>query len=132
MTAAPTTFPAAGPGSVASFGNRLVAFIVDAICADVLAIIINGGFHPGDPQNLATYLAFLAIELIFVAAAGQTPGMRAVGIAVVRADGGGRVQPQWVLLRTVLLATIIPALFTDRSGRAMHDRAAGAVMLRTR
>jgi hypothetical protein len=37
-----------------------------------------------------------------------------------------------VALRTLLLATIVPALVVDASGRAMHDRAAGTVMLRTR
>jgi uncharacterized RDD family membrane protein YckC len=58
--------------------------------------------------------------------------MRVVGIAVVRADGQGRATLKWVLLRTLLLAAIVPALFTDGSGRAMHDRAAGTIMVRTR
>jgi hypothetical protein len=35
-------------------------------------------------------------------------------------------------VRTVLLATILPALIVDATGRAMHDRAAGTVMIRTR
>jgi uncharacterized RDD family membrane protein YckC len=122
----------AGAGSVASFGSRVLAFIIDAVLADVLAIIVNGGFHVGDRQNFSSYLAFLLLEVVFVAFAGQTPGMRVVGIAVVRADGQGRATLKWVLLRTLLLAAIVPALFTDGSGRAMHDRAAGTIMVRTR
>jgi uncharacterized RDD family membrane protein YckC len=121
-----------GPGSVASFGSRTLAFLIDGILADVLAIIVNGGYHVGGRQSISSYLAFLLLEIVFVAVAGQTPGMRVVGIAVVRADGQGRAPLRWVLLRTLLLAAIVPALFTDGSGRAMHDRAAGTVMLRTR
>jgi hypothetical protein len=58
--------------------------------------------------------------------------MRALGIAVVRMADGGRPRAGWVLVRTVLLAAVLPALIVDVSGRAMHDRAAGTVMLRTR
>lgn len=130
--ASPATETESGAGSVAGFGLRVLAFLVDGVLADVLAIIVNGGYHVGGRQSLSSYLAFLLLEIVFVAFAGQTPGMRVVGIAVVRADGGGRASLGWVLLRTVLLAAIVPALFTDRTGRAMHDRAAGTVMLRTR
>lgn len=130
--ATPVTERESGAGSVAGFGSRVLAFFIDAVLADVIAIIVNGGFHVGDRQNFSSYLAFLLIEVVFVAFAGQTPGMRVVGIAVVRADGQGRATLPWVLLRTLLLAAIVPALFTDGSGRAMHDRAAGTVMVRTR
>jgi uncharacterized RDD family membrane protein YckC len=129
---APDTVPASGPGSVAGFGPRLLAFIVDGILADIIGLVVNGGYHANGRQSLASYLAFLLIEIVFVAFAGQTPGMRIVGIGVARADNGGRPQLRWVLLRTLLLAAIVPALFTDRFGRAMHDRAAGTVMLRVR
>ena len=121
-----------GPGSIAGFGSRVIGFLVDAVLADLLAIFARGGYHVDGVQNLLSYVAFLLIEIIFVTVAGQTPGMRVAGIAVVRADGKGRVALKWVLLRTLLLAAIVPALFTDGSGRAMHDRAAGTVTIRTR
>ena len=121
-----------GRGSIAGFGSRVLAFIVDAFLANLIAIAINGGYHRGDKQSFTVGIAFLLIELVFVTVAGQTPGMRVAGIAVVRADGQGRAALQWVLLRTVLLAAIVPALFTDGTGRAMHDRAAGTVTIRTR
>ena len=54
------------------------------------------------------------------------------GIAVVREADYGRPQLRWVLLRTLLLAVIVPALVVDENGRAMHDRAAGLRMVRTR
>lgn len=121
-----------GAGSVAGFGPRLVAFAIDAVFANLMAVIFTGGYQRGERQSLLIALAFLLIELVFVTVAGQTPGMRVAGIGVVRYDGRGRAALRWVALRTLLLATILPAIFTDRSGRAMHDRAAGTVMVRTR
>jgi uncharacterized RDD family membrane protein YckC len=130
--ASPAAPPTSGPGSIAGFGPRVLAFLIDGVLGDLLGIIVNGGYERSDRESLEVALAFLLIELIFVTIAGQTPGMRAVGIAVVRADGRGRAPLRWVAVRTILLATVIPGLFTDSSGRAMHDRAAGTVMLRTR
>lgn len=121
-----------GPGSLATFGPRLGAFVVDGILADLLAIVVNGGYHVGGRQNLTSYLAFLAIEIVFVTLGGQTPGMRVAGVAVVNARTHGRVAIGWVLVRTVLLATIIVALIPDGSGRILHDRAAGTLTIRTR
>ena len=126
------SYPDSGPGSVATFGARLLAFLVDGILADVLAVIVNGGYHTSDRQNLSSYLGFLLLEIVFVTLASQTPGMRVAGIAVVRERDVGRPFIGWVLLRTLLLAVVAPALVIDTNGRAMHDRAAGTVMLRTR
>jgi uncharacterized RDD family membrane protein YckC len=130
--AAEPTYPDTGIGSVAHFGSRLLAFLIDGVLADLLAIIVNGGPHASDRQNLSGYIGFLLIEIVFVTLASQTPGMRVAGIAVVRQDGRGRPFIGWVLLRTLLLALVAPALVIDTNGRAMHDRAAGTVMLRTR
>jgi uncharacterized RDD family membrane protein YckC len=115
-----------------TFGLRLGAFVVDLIIGDLLAIILNGGYHVGGRQNVLNISAFLLIELLFVTFAGQTPGMRVAGIAVVRETDYGRPQLRWVLLRTLLLAVIVPALIVDSAGRGMHDRAAGVRMVRTR
>lgn len=123
--------PSADAGRVAGIGARLGAFVIDSVLSVVCALIT--GFRPGtDWYGLAVGLFFLGIELLFVAAVGQTPGMRAVGVAVVRASDHGRPRVGWVAVRTVLLATVLPALVVDTSGRAMHDRAAGTVMLHVR
>ncbi|HEU5033584.1 MAG TPA: RDD family protein [Mycobacteriales bacterium] len=123
--------PSSGPGSVAGIGARIGAFVVDSLLSVAFALVT--GFRPGtDYYGLAVGLFFLAVELFFVAAIAQTPGMRAVGVAVVRARDGGRPGFGWIGVRTLLLATVLPALIVDASGRAMHDRAAGTVMVRTR
>jgi uncharacterized RDD family membrane protein YckC len=123
--------PESGPGSVAGIGTRLKAFIVDSLLS--VAVALLAGFRPGEVgYGLTVYGTFLLLELLFVAVVGQTPGMRVTGAAVVRAGDSGRAASRWVLVRTLLLATILPALIVDISGRAMHDRAAGTVMIRTR
>ena len=127
MTARPET----GPGAVAGIGARLGAFVIDSVIAIVIAIISTGP-PPGAAYNLVVYLAFLAIELAFVTLAGQTPGMRLIGLAVMSERDGSKPRLRWVAVRTLLLAAIVPALITDGSGRAMHDRAAGTVTVRTR
>jgi uncharacterized RDD family membrane protein YckC len=123
--------PASGAGSVAGIGTRLKAFVVDSLLS--VAIALLAGFQPGHPGYDVTVLgAFLGIELLFVATVGQTPGMRVTGAAVVRASDSGRAKLRWVAIRVLLLACVLPALIVDVTGRAMHDRAAGTVMIRTR
>lgn len=126
------SYPASGPGSIATFGVRLGAFLVDGLLSDVVSIVVLGGWKAGPEQNVVVLAAFLLIELLFVWIAGQTPGMRVLGIAVVRADTGQRQRFGWVLARTVLLATVVPALLPDSAGRCLHDRAAGTATIRTR
>jgi uncharacterized RDD family membrane protein YckC len=123
--------PESGVGAVAGIGARLLAFVVDSVVSVALALLV--GFRPGHAgYGLAVLAFFLALELLSVWVAGQTPGMRAAGVAVVRVADGGRQSLGWIVVRTALLATVLPALIVDESGRAMHDRAAGTVMVRTR
>jgi uncharacterized RDD family membrane protein YckC len=126
------SYPDSGLGSVATFGARFLAFVIDAALANVLALIVNGGHDTSGRYNTYVGVGFLLIELVFVTLAGQTPGMRVAGIAVVKEADKSRPFLGWVLLRTFLIAIVAPALVIDTSGRAMSDRAAGTVMLRTR
>lgn len=131
MTAEVSGRPESGPGSVAGVGVRIRAFIVDSLLS--IAVALLAGFRPGEAgYGLTVYGTFLLIEMLFIAVAGQTPGMRVFGAAVVRARDSGRAKPGWVAVRTLLLATILPAVIVDVTGRAMHDRAAGTVMIHTR
>src|SRR4051794_24304729 len=81
--------PTEEAGSVAGFGPRLLAFFIDGGLSVLIAVL--AGFRPGHRgYGLVVYFAFLAIELLFVTFAGQTPGMRAAGVVVVRASDGGK------------------------------------------
>jgi uncharacterized RDD family membrane protein YckC len=119
-------------GSVAGFGIRFLAFLIDGFLADLIGLAIAHGHTHTSRYSVSSYVAFLLIELVFVGFAGQTPGMRVVGIGVLRADRQGRAAFKWVALRTILLAAVIPAVVTDQTGLGMHDRAAGTATIRTR
>jgi len=131
MTSA-NALPESGPGSIASLGARLLAFVVDAVLCIVVAIVSGNG--PGSSRyGIVVYVAFLLLELLFVTLAGQTPGMRVAGVVVVRARDNGKPQLRWVALRILLLATVVPALIPERgTGRWLHDRASGLATVRTR
>lgn len=110
----------------------MVAFLVDGIVANLLAglpYLFGVHYGPG-VRGYAVYAAFLLQEFILVSVAGATLGKQLFGIRVVRVDGG-RLAWHWVLARTVLLGFLIPAIIWDRDGRGLHDRAAGALTIRT-
>jgi len=124
-------FPADGPGSMASTGARIGAFIIDAIVANLVAGIPYF-FHVRYTPNSRTFIvlgAFLLIELLFDAVYGQTLGKRVLGIRVIRVDGDGLASFPWLILRTVLLGALVPAVVWDRDRRGLHDKAAGTVVV---
>lgn len=114
--------PASGPGSVAGFGRRLLAFGVDALLCDAIALLL------GDVRwNI---VIFFAEVYVLTALGGCSAGQRICGIRIVRVDGSP-VGPVWAFVRTVLLCLLIPALIWDRDWRGLHDKAADSVALRT-
>lgn len=59
---------------------------------------------------------------------GFTVGKRLFGLRVGKL--GGPLTPIHVIVRTVLLLLVIPAVIWDRDGRGLHDRWAGTVEVR--
>lgn len=123
--------PADGPGSVASIGARIGAFVIDAIVANLIAGLpyLFGVRYSPNGRGFAILGAFLLVELIFDAIYGQTLGKRLLGIRVIRVDGDGLASPSWLLLRTVLLGVLVPAVVWDRDRRGLHDKASGTVVV---
>jgi uncharacterized RDD family membrane protein YckC len=75
-------------------------------------------------------LAVFAVEnLLLVGTLGFTIGHRVAGLQV-RSINGAAASPVQVLVRTVLLCLFLPAMFWDRDGRGLHDKAAGTVIVR--
>jgi uncharacterized RDD family membrane protein YckC len=119
--------PADGPASLAPPGPRFGALVVDALLAGLVAAFFT---VPEAPRNWSV-LAFLIEYTFFVAAFGQTPGMRVVGLRVIRVDRPARITPLQAVIRAVLLALLIPALFWDRDQRGLHDRLSSTAVVRT-
>jgi uncharacterized RDD family membrane protein YckC len=56
-------------------------------------------------------------------------GGRLLGLRVARLDGANPL-PLAVLIRTLLLALVIPALFVDRDYRGIQDRLSRCLVVR--
>lgn len=115
--------PRTGPRSVARVGRRLGALAIDW----ALAAAISAAFL--DYDRLATLLVFVLLQVAFIPTIGGSLGHRLVGLRLVPMTGG------WVgvwrpVIRTLLLAIVIPALVWDSDQRGFHDKVAGTVLLR--
>jgi uncharacterized RDD family membrane protein YckC len=119
--------PQSGPGSVATFGPRLLAFILDSVMSLLVALLL---FRPLEQWTVS---AVFAVEvLILTAFGGASAGQRVVGMRVVRMSDGDPIAIPAAIVRTALLLLIIPAIIWDADGRGLHDKAAGTVLIRTR
>ncbi|MGW6704912.1 RDD family protein [Streptomyces sp. NPDC054956] len=120
--------PQQGPGSVARFGRRFGAVLIDWLACQLIAYGLITGRDWTAAGNWTLGL-FVVLSILTVGTVGFTPGKRILGIRVIRQDGN-RLGIGRVILRTVLLALVIPALVWDRDGRGLHDRASHAVQVR--
>ncbi|MFB0632026.1 RDD family protein [Streptomyces sp. AB3(2024)] len=120
--------PRSGPGSVARFGRRLGAVLIDWLGCQLIAygLITHGNLQAAGNWTLGL---FVVLSILTVGTVGFTPGKRILGLRVIGQDGG-RLGVLRVVVRTLLLALVIPALVWDRDGRGLHDRLAGAVQVR--
>uniref|UniRef100_A0AAU3I1J4 RDD family protein n=1 Tax=Streptomyces sp. NBC_01393 TaxID=2903851 RepID=A0AAU3I1J4_9ACTN len=121
--------PEHGQGSIARPGRRMGALAVDwGLCLLIAYGLLTDGYDQAT-GNWAL-LVFFALGVLTVGSVGFTPGKRLLGLRVV-AEGGGRLNPLRVLLRTALLCVAVPALIWDRDGRGLHDRLARTIEVRT-
>ncbi|MCO5991047.1 RDD family protein [Actinoallomurus spadix] len=122
--------PREGAGSVAGYGRRLGALVLDWVIALAIAAVLAGALHVGaQTRSLLTLLVFGVMAWLLTGSIGTTVGKRLCGLRVVRV-GGGPVGPLWAFVRALLLVLVVPALIWDRDHRGLHDRAANAVVVR--
>jgi uncharacterized RDD family membrane protein YckC len=124
--------PESGPGSVATFNRRLGGVLVDLLVAALIGGLVNSFLaHPDVVSRQGAGIgALLLMYTALLPTAGQTFGMRVAGMRVVRLGGGGPLSVGRAFVRGVLVVLTIPALFTDRDGRGLHDKAVGSVIVR--
>jgi hypothetical protein len=122
--------PPAGPGSVAGFGRRLGALIVDWLICSVIAAAITGHrlFHPGG-NAFATPAVFAVEYIVLVSLIGCTIGGRLFGFRIVDL-AGHRLSVGKVAVRTLLLMLVVPAVVFDRDQRGLHDKAVDSITVR--
>ncbi len=125
--------PRSGPGSLTTAGPRLGAFVVDAIASTLVAsLFVRGrGSSFADKLPGSWSLLPLAVDyLVGILLAGRTVGMYLFGLRLIRVDRAAAVDPWRVLIRTVLLFLLVPALVFDRDGRGLHDRVTDTAVVR--
>ncbi len=112
----------------------LSLLISSAFFANATAVAAAGPFERVllVGNSFATLGIWAVQHFLLVSTLGTTIGHRIVGIKVVRVDGGSPIGLIGGAIRTILLALIVPALFTDPEGRGYHDRAAHTRLVRTR
>ena len=121
--------PAQGSGSLAPLGRRFGAFFVDGLGSGLIAaLFVRDAYDPD--RGWLTLGIFALAYVVLLTVAGQTVGMRLLGLRVVPLRGT-RPFPDLLrsALRTALLCLLVPALLSDRDGRGLHDRAAGTAVV---
>lgn len=125
--------PADGANATASFGRRLGAIFVDWMIAYFLTLAFLGVDALGEPNTSWTILGvWYLLTVLPTAIFGMTAGMVALGLRVARTDMARFVGVPRALLRTFLIALIIPPLARDDDGRGWHDRATTTIVIRAR
>lgn len=123
--------PEQGPGSIARFGRRLGALLVDWLIAYGLAGLLTSlGLLPLSALSTAVLVVWLILGVVSVRLFGFTPGQLALGLKVVSVDHRMHVGVGRALARGVLVALVIPALFTDSDHRGLQDLATKTAVVR--
>jgi uncharacterized RDD family membrane protein YckC len=115
----------------AGFGRRLVALVIDwFVSLGVTLLVFREVTYGSTASSLATLVVFAGEVIVFTWLLTGSFGQRLLGLRVVRVHGGRLSLPR-IVLRTVLLCLVIPAVIWDSNGRGLHDRAAGSIVVLT-
>lgn len=125
--------PEKGTRSVGRIGRRVGAIAIDWASAIIVAMLVLGRDYlalSSDPNGQFGILgAFVLLQLIAIPTIGGSIGHRLCGLHIVTLRGThpGLWRP---LVRTVLLAFVLPAIVWDSDQRGFHDKVAGTMLLR--
>jgi uncharacterized RDD family membrane protein YckC len=123
--------PESGSGSLASTGRRLAALMIDwLISYGLAALAMAFGAYSERMLATAVLVIWLVLGVVAVRLFSFTPGHLALGLQVAAVDGRLPVGIGRLVLRGLLVAAVIPALFTDADGRGIHDRLSGTAVVR--
>lgn len=123
--------PQTGPRSLARTGRRLAALCVDWLMSyGVAALLMSLGLIPQAMLSTAVLAVWFVIGAVSVRLYGFSPGQLALGLQVVPVDGRLHVGFGRALVRGLLLAFVIPALFMDADGRGLQDRLSFTAVVR--
>lgn len=132
-----------GPGSLANWGQRFGATIIDGLIIAVVGVIFREalGTTGGDIVDLV--VGFLYATIMIGGPRGQTVGLIALGTKVVDANSGqsigyGRAALRWFIWEILVVAFLIGRLLDvlwplwDARNQTIHDKAASSLLVRVR
>jgi uncharacterized RDD family membrane protein YckC len=123
--------PESGPGSIARFGRRIAALLIDWLIAyGLVGLAISLGLLPINVLSTAVLAVWFVLGVVSVRLFGFTPGQLALGLRVASIDQRLHVGVGRAAVRGLLIALVIPALFTDSDFRGYQDRFTNTAVVR--
>jgi uncharacterized RDD family membrane protein YckC len=120
--------PETGPGSVASWGRRVGALLLDWFASSFVAYVIVNATGSSLVQEWVTLLVFFVEVTLFTALVGGSFGQLAFRVGIVRLDG----RPLTIIdamIRTLLICLVIPPVVFNPDRRGIHDLVVKSVAL---
>ena len=123
--------PAQGSGSLAGMGRRAGALVIDWFISYGLAGLgLAAGVYNSSILATAVLAIWFVLGVASVRLFGFTPGQYALGLQVASIDNRMHVGTGRAAGRGLLIALVIPALFTDTDGRGFQDRLTATAVVR--
>ncbi|MBI3225376.1 MAG: RDD family protein [Mycolicibacterium cosmeticum] len=123
--------PEHGPGSIARFGRRTFALLIDWLIGyGLAALAMTFGWVSMTTLSTVVLAVWLVLGVVSVRLFGFTPGQFVMGLMVVPADNRVHVGLGRAVIRGLLIAFVVPPLFTDADLRGLHDRASATAVIR--
>ncbi|ORB66253.1 RDD family protein [Mycolicibacterium tusciae] len=129
--------PPSGAGSIAGFGRRIAALLIDWFIAyGLVGLLVAVGlmnqqtflYTPLGSTSIA--VVWVVLGIISVRLFGFTPGQLALGVRVASIDNRIHVGLGRATVRGILVFFVIPALFTDSDLRGYQDRFTGTAVVK--
>lgn len=111
----------------AGFGIRFAALCVDWIGTSLIITGLTGKNYGYQGERLALFFVEVALLTTLM---GASAGQRLFRLRVVDLETGGRVPATRIVIRTVLICLVLPALFR-KAGMAYHDAFCKTVVVRS-
>jgi hypothetical protein len=123
--------PERGPGSLARMGRRLAALLIDWLIAYGLAALAMAfGLIRATMLSTAVLVIWLVLGAAAVRLFSFTPGQYACRLLVTSIDQRLHVGSGRAVVRGLLIALVVPALFVDSDGRGIQDRVTATAVVR--
>ena len=112
-------------------GRRIGALFIDWLIAyGLAALAMTFGLISVQVLSTAVLLIWFVLGAVSVRLFGFTPGQYALGLLVIPVDNRQHVGFGRAVVRGLLIALVVPPLFTDSDLRGLHDRLTNTAVVR--